>query len=51
MQHECNSYCQDGALMIDTNGKKYESKVNKFAEKEEVNPLYEDTHVGAVATI
>jgi hypothetical protein len=34
MQRECNSRHHDGALMVDANGKKYESRVNNIAEKD-----------------
>jgi hypothetical protein len=42
--------------MVDTNGKKYEQRVNKVAENEEkpgekAEPEYEDAHVGAVANL
>jgi hypothetical protein len=41
--------------MVDANGKKYESRVNNVAEKEDageqLEPQYEDAHIGAVANL
>jgi hypothetical protein len=55
MQRECNSRRRDGAPMVDANGKKYESRVNNVAEKEDageqLEPQYEDAHIGAVANL
>jgi hypothetical protein len=55
MQRECNSHRRDGALMVDANGKKYESRVNNIAEKDDsvdqARPQYEDAHIGAVANL
>jgi len=55
MQRECNSRRRDGAPMVDANGKKYESRVNNVAEKEDAGeqpePQYEDAHIGAVANL
>ncbi len=56
MQRECNSWCRDGAPMVDANGEKYEQRVNNVAETEEkpdkkAEPEYEDAHVGAVANL
>jgi len=55
MQRECNSRRRDGAPMVDANGKRYESRVNNVAEKEDAGeqpePQYEDAHIGAVANL
>jgi hypothetical protein len=56
MQCQCNSHLRNGALMVDANGKKYESSwINNVAEKEKDKennePQYEDAHVGAVANL
>jgi hypothetical protein len=55
MQRECNSRRRDGAPMVDANGKKYESRVNNVAEKEDAGeqpePQYEEAHIGAVANL
>jgi Retrotransposon gag protein len=55
MQRECHSRCRDGAPMVDANGKKYESRVNNVAEKDDpvdqAGPQYEDAHIGAVANL
>jgi hypothetical protein len=55
MQRECNSCQCDGAPMVDANGKKYESRVNNVAEKEDAGdqpePQYEEAHIGAVANL
>ncbi len=55
MQRKCNSRRCDGAPMVDTNGKKYESHVNNVAEKDDsvdqAGPQYEDAHIGAVANL
>jgi len=55
MQRECNSRRRDGAPMVDANGKKYESRVNNVAEKDDsvdqARPQYEDAHIGAVANL
>jgi hypothetical protein len=56
MQKECNSRCRDGAPMVDANGKKYESRINNVAEKDEnveekPEQQYEDAHIGAVANL
>jgi hypothetical protein len=55
MQRECNSRRRDGAPMVDANGKKYESRVNNVAEKDDsvdqAEPQYEDAHIGAVANL
>jgi len=55
MQRECNSRRRDGAPMVDANGKRYESRVNNVAEKddagEQPEPQYEEAHIGAVANL
>ncbi len=55
MQRECHSRRRDGAPMVNTNGKKYESRVNNVAEKEDTGdqpePQYEEAHIGAVANL
>jgi hypothetical protein len=55
MQCECNSRRRDGAPMVDANGKKYESRVNNVAEKDDsvdqAEPEYEDAHIKAVANL
>jgi hypothetical protein len=55
MQRECNSRRREGAPMVDANGKKYESRVNNVAEKDnsvdQAGPQYEDAHIGAVANL
>ncbi len=55
MQRECNSRRRDGAPMVDANGKKYESRVNNVAEKDDAGdqpePEYEEAHIGAVANL
>jgi len=56
MQRECHSRRHDGAPMIDANGKKYESRINNVAEKDEnveekPQQEYEDAHIGAVANL
>jgi hypothetical protein len=56
MQRECHSRRRDGAPMIDANGKKYESRINNVAEKDEnveekPQQEYEDAHIGAVANL
>jgi hypothetical protein len=56
MQRECHSRRRDGAPMIDANGKKYESRINNVAEKddnveEKPQQEYEDAHIGAVANL
>ncbi len=41
--------------MVDANGKRYESRVNNVAEKddagEQPEPQYEEAHIGAVANL
>jgi hypothetical protein len=55
MQSECNSRHQDGAPMVDANGKKYESRVNNVAEKDDsvdqAGPQYKVAHIGAVTNL
>jgi hypothetical protein len=55
MQRECHSRRRDGAPMVEANGKKYESRVNNVAEKENAGeqpePQYEEAHIGAVANL
>ncbi len=55
MQRECHSRRRDGASMVDANGKKYESRVNNVAKKEDAGeqpePQYEEAHIGAVANL
>jgi hypothetical protein len=56
MQRECHSLRRNGAPMVDANSKKYESRVNNVAEKDEnidekPDQQYEDAHIGAVANL
>jgi hypothetical protein len=56
MQHECNSRRSDGAPMVDTNGKRYESHVNNVTKKDKKadnkpEQQCEDAHIGAVANL
>ena len=41
--------------MVNANGKKYESRVNNVAEKDDAGdqpePQYEEAHIGAVANL
>jgi hypothetical protein len=56
MQRECHSRRRNGAPMVDANGKKYKSRINNVAEKDEnvdekPDQPYEDAHIGAVANL
>jgi hypothetical protein len=55
MQRECHSRRRDGAPMVNANGKKYKSRINNVAEKEDAGeapePQYEEANIGAVANL
>jgi hypothetical protein len=56
MQRECHSRRCDGAPMVNASGKKYKSRINNVAEKDEnvdekPDQQYEDAHIGAVANL